>query len=79
MLKIFDLVARSREPLDILLQGESGTGKELIAKAIHLHSARRDRTVDPSTQDPCRRTARIQFVRHVKERSPAPSLPKKAC
>jgi transcriptional regulator with GAF, ATPase, and Fis domain/CHASE2 domain-containing sensor protein len=27
----------------VLIQGESGTGKELIARAIHAHSARRDR------------------------------------
>ncbi|MDW8137609.1 MAG: sigma 54-interacting transcriptional regulator [Bacteroidota bacterium] len=27
----------------VLVQGESGTGKELIARAIHEHSARRDR------------------------------------
>src|SRR5216110_1353496 len=48
MLKIFDLVtqvAPSRST--VLLQGESGTGKELIAKALHLHSPRRDRPFVP--------------------------------
>src|SRR5260370_12333514 len=48
MLKIFDLVAeiadsRSTAPL----QGESGTGKEVIAKALHLSSARHGRPVVP--------------------------------
>jgi len=48
MLKIFDLVAQvAASRSTILLQGESGTGKELIAKAIHLHSARRDRPFVP--------------------------------
>jgi transcriptional regulator with PAS, ATPase and Fis domain len=47
-LKIFDLVAQVAPGRStILLQGESGTGKELIAKAIHLHSARRDRPFVP--------------------------------
>ena len=42
MLKIFDLVAQvAPSRSTVLLQGESGTGKELIAKAIHLNSARR--------------------------------------
>jgi len=48
MLRIFDLVqqvAPSRST--ILLQGESGTGKELIAKAIHMNSARRDHPFIP--------------------------------
>jgi len=27
----------------VLIRGESGTGKELVAKALHAHSARRDR------------------------------------
>jgi DNA-binding NtrC family response regulator len=48
MLKTFDLVgqvAPSRST--VLLQGESGTGKELIAKAIHLHSPRRERPFVP--------------------------------
>src|SRR5712664_2097281 len=48
MLKIFDLVAQvAPSRSTILLQGESGTGKELIAKAIHLNSARRDRPFVP--------------------------------
>src|SRR5713101_858776 len=48
MLKIFDLVSQvAPSRSTILLQGESGTGKELIAKAIHLHSARRDRPFVP--------------------------------
>src|SRR5580704_1027336 len=48
MLKIFDLVAQvAASRSTILLQGESGTGKELIAKALHLHSPRRDRPFVP--------------------------------
>ena len=48
MLKIFDLVSQvAPSRSTVLLQGESGTGKELIAKAIHLHSARRDRPFVP--------------------------------
>jgi DNA-binding NtrC family response regulator len=48
MLRIFDLVtqvAPSRST--VLLQGESGTGKELIARAIHLHSPRREQPFVP--------------------------------
>jgi DNA-binding NtrC family response regulator len=48
MLKIFDLVAQvAASRSTILLQGESGTGKELIAKALHLHSPRRERPFVP--------------------------------
>jgi two-component system, NtrC family, response regulator AtoC len=42
MLKVFELVdavADSRST--VLMTGESGTGKSLIARAIHVHSARR--------------------------------------
>jgi DNA-binding NtrC family response regulator len=48
MLRIFDLVqqvAPSRST--VLIQGESGTGKELIAKALHMHSPRKDRPFVP--------------------------------
>ena len=48
MLKIFDLVAQvAASRSTVLLQGESGTGKELIAKALHMHSPRRDRPFVP--------------------------------
>jgi DNA-binding NtrC family response regulator len=48
MLKIFDLVAQvASSRSTVLLQGESGTGKEIIAKAIHLNSARRDKPFVP--------------------------------
>jgi DNA-binding NtrC family response regulator len=48
MLKIFDLVAQvATSRSTVLLQGESGTGKEIIAKAIHLNSARRDKPFVP--------------------------------
>src|SRR6267142_1065741 len=48
MLKIFDRVAQvAPSRSTVLLQGESGTGKELIAKAIHLHSPRRERPFVP--------------------------------
>jgi DNA-binding NtrC family response regulator len=48
MLKIFDLVAQvANSRSTVLLQGESGTGKEIIAKALHLHSPRRDRPFVP--------------------------------
>ena len=48
MLKIFDLVAQvAPSRSTVLLQGESGTGKELIAKALHLHSPRKDRPFVP--------------------------------
>ena len=41
LLRLVGLVAGS--DATVLLQGESGTGKELIARAIHDHSARRER------------------------------------
>ncbi|HEY6336976.1 MAG TPA: sigma-54 dependent transcriptional regulator [Candidatus Sulfotelmatobacter sp.] len=48
MLKIFDLVAQvATSRSTVLLQGESGTGKEVIAKAVHLHSPRRDKPFVP--------------------------------
>ena len=48
MLRIFDLVAQvAPSRSTVLIQGESGTGKELIAKAIHMTSARKDRPFVP--------------------------------
>jgi DNA-binding NtrC family response regulator len=44
LLRALDVAARvSSTDATILIYGETGTGKELVAKAIHLRSARRDR------------------------------------
>ncbi|WP_435010615.1 sigma-54-dependent transcriptional regulator [Tundrisphaera lichenicola] len=45
LFKKIALVAPTDVP--VLITGESGTGKELIARAIHRHSARRDRAFLP--------------------------------
>jgi two-component system response regulator HydG len=43
MSELFDRIRRVADSnATVLLEGESGTGKELAARAIHLHSARRD-------------------------------------
>jgi transcriptional regulator with GAF, ATPase, and Fis domain len=43
MLRIFRLIQNLDESeATVLLTGDSGTGKELVARAIHLHSPRRD-------------------------------------
>ncbi len=48
MLEVYKLVARvAQGKSTVLLEGESGTGKELVARAIHSHSARRDRPFVP--------------------------------
>ncbi len=38
---MLEAIEQSEAP--VLIQGETGTGKELVARAIHAHSARRDR------------------------------------
>jgi DNA-binding NtrC family response regulator len=44
ILQVLDLVSQvAPSRSTVLIQGESGTGKELIAKAIHLKSARADK------------------------------------
>ena len=45
LLEMVTLVASSRST--VLIHGESGTGKELVAKAIHLKSARADKPCVP--------------------------------
>ena len=45
LFKQIALVAPTDVP--VLITGESGTGKELVARAIHRHSTRRDRTFLP--------------------------------
>jgi DNA-binding NtrC family response regulator len=48
MIKVLDMVSQvAPSRSTVLIQGESGTGKELIAKAIHLKSARCDRSFVP--------------------------------
>jgi len=44
MQAVFSIVEKvAMTPSTVLITGESGTGKELIAKALHQHSARRDK------------------------------------
>ncbi|MBV9266516.1 MAG: sigma-54-dependent Fis family transcriptional regulator [Acidobacteriaceae bacterium] len=48
MIRLLDQVAQvAPSRATILITGETGTGKELIAKAIHLHSARSDQAFVP--------------------------------
>jgi DNA-binding NtrC family response regulator len=44
MLKIYDMINSVADTrATVLITGESGTGKSLVARAIHRHSARRDK------------------------------------
>jgi DNA-binding NtrC family response regulator len=44
MIQVFELIAQAAPSRStILITGESGTGKELVARAIHVNSARADR------------------------------------
>ncbi len=43
MVKVFEQIAQiARTDFTVRIYGESGTGKELVAKAIHIHSRRRN-------------------------------------
>ncbi|HXE79682.1 MAG TPA: sigma-54 dependent transcriptional regulator [Vicinamibacterales bacterium] len=45
MLDVFRLIETiARTTSTVLITGESGTGKELVARAVHYHSLRRDRS-----------------------------------
>ena len=44
MQRVYKLIGQVAPTVStVLIRGESGTGKELVAKALHAHSARRDR------------------------------------
>ncbi len=45
MQEVFRAIGRlSHSNITVLINGESGTGKELVARALHLHSPRSDKT-----------------------------------
>jgi two-component system response regulator PilR (NtrC family) len=54
--KVFEIIKMAAPSnSNILITGESGTGKELVARAIHLHSKRKDKPFIPincGTMDP---------------------------
>jgi len=44
MKRVYDLIRRVREaPVSVVIYGESGTGKELVARALHLGTARAEK------------------------------------
>ncbi len=48
MRRVYEMVLEvSKTDSTVLISGETGTGKELIARAIHLHSARKDKPFIP--------------------------------
>jgi len=48
MSKVFRIIEKVADTNStILILGESGTGKELVAKALHYHSMRRDKSIIP--------------------------------
>jgi DNA-binding NtrC family response regulator len=49
MQNLFNLITKVSEDdlATVLIRGESGTGKELVAKAIHLHSSRKNNNFVP--------------------------------
>ncbi len=48
MQEVFRAIGRlSQSNISVLINGESGTGKELVARALHQHSPRRDKTFVP--------------------------------
>lgn len=48
MSKVFRIIEKVADTdSTVLILGESGTGKELVAKAIHYHSMRRDKSLIP--------------------------------
>ena len=45
MQKVIDLIARvATSTANVLIRGESGTGKEMVARLVHGHSPRRDKS-----------------------------------
>jgi DNA-binding NtrC family response regulator len=79
MRQVFDLIIQAAPSRStILIQGESGTGKELVARAIHAHSSRSERSfVTVNSGHPTHDPLESILFGHVRDAFAGAVVPKK--